>query len=87
MASTVVGNASPTISADAPDADLSGTAIAASSITSTLAGGVSPTGTITYKVFGPQASAPITCTSGGTTVGTSGSQNQTTIMWGFRLRI
>jgi hypothetical protein len=28
-------------------------------------------GTITFKVFGPQASAPTTCTAGGTTVGTA----------------
>src|SRR5581483_10820412 len=28
-------------------------------------------GTITFKVFGPQTSAPSTCTSGGTTVGTA----------------
>ncbi len=31
----------------------------------------SPTGTITFTVFGPQATAPTTCTSGGTTVGTA----------------
>jgi hypothetical protein len=71
MASTVVGSASPTVTAGAPTAALSGSAIAASSITSTLAAGASPTGTVSYKVFGPQASAPTTCTGGGTTVGTS----------------
>ena len=71
MTSTVVGAGSPTITAAGPSAALAGTAIAASSITSSLSSGASPTGTITYKVFGPQASAPTTCTSGGTTVGTS----------------
>ncbi len=36
-----------------------------------LSGGTnSAGGTITLKVFGPQAAAPATCTSGGTTVGT-----------------
>ena len=30
-----------------------------------------PTGTITFTVFGPQSSAPTTCTTGGTTVGTA----------------
>ena len=29
-----------------------------------------PRGTITFKVFGPQTTAPTTCTTGGTTVGT-----------------
>jgi hypothetical protein len=71
MASTFVGSDSPTITAGAPSAALSGAAISASSITSTLAAGASPTGTITYKVFGPQTSPPTTCTIGGTTVGTS----------------
>ena len=35
-------------------------------------GGTGPdaTGTITFTVFGPQATAPTTCTTGGTTVGT-----------------
>ena len=32
-------------------------------------------GTITFTVFGPQASAPTTCTSGGTTVGTGTTVN------------
>jgi hypothetical protein len=73
MASTVVGNATTALTMSSPAAaDLTGTAIAASSIGATLSNGVSsPGGTITYTVFGPQATAPTTCTSGGTTVGTS----------------
>jgi hypothetical protein len=72
MASTAVAKAATTTSASAPSAGLTGTAISASSISATLSGGVSsPAGTITYTVFGPQASAPTTCTSGGTTVGTA----------------
>jgi hypothetical protein len=49
-------------------------AIAAGSISSTLSGGSGPTGTITFKVFGPQSSAPTDC-SGGTTVGTANVNN------------
>src|SRR5436305_1576161 len=46
--------------------------MAASSIGSTLPGATSgASGTVTFTVFGPQASAPSTCTSGGTTVGTA----------------
>jgi hypothetical protein len=47
------------------------TAISASAITATLSSGSSPTGTMTLTVFGPLASAPTTCTSGGLTVGTA----------------
>jgi photosystem II stability/assembly factor-like uncharacterized protein len=71
MTSTVVSGASTTLSASGPGTGEAGSAISASSITSSLSGGSSPTGTITYTVFGPQATAPATCTSGGTTVGTS----------------
>ena len=46
-------------------------AIATSAISSVLASSSGPnaTGTITFKVFGPQATAPTTCTTGGTVVG------------------
>jgi alpha-tubulin suppressor-like RCC1 family protein len=37
----------------------------------TVSGGESPTGTVTFKVFGPQPTAPTSCASGGTTVGTA----------------
>jgi hypothetical protein len=69
----VSGKASDTLSLNVPDNGVHGTAIAASSIISTLASvsGTNASGTITYKVFGPQATAPTICTTGGTTVGTS----------------
>lgn len=69
---TVTGKSSPTLSLTGPGnpgSGTAGTAVAASSITATLAGGNSPTGSISFTVFGPQASAPTTCTSGGTTFG------------------
>ncbi len=68
-----VGKASPTLTADAPATGTVGTAISAASITATLASssGANATAPITFKVFGPQSTAPATCTSGGTTVGTA----------------
>ena len=74
MAETIVAKATPTLSATAPPTGTAGTAIAASSINGAFAassGASSATGTITFTVFGPQASNPSTCTSGGTTVGTA----------------
>ncbi len=71
MTSTVVSNKTTTTVA-APATDATNTAIAASSISSVLSGATSTaTGTITFKVFGPQSTAPTTCTSGGTSVGTA----------------
>ena len=73
MTSTVVAKASPTLSVTAPGTGTAGTAIPAASITSTLASssGTSDTNTITFTVFGPQATAPTTCTTGGTAAGTA----------------
>ena len=71
MSETVVGKASPTVTATGPANGTAGTAIATSSISSALGSGSSPTGTITFKVFGPQSSAPTSCSTGGTTVGTA----------------
>ena len=73
MAETIVtgGKASPTLSMSAPSTGTAGTAISAASLSAGLSGGASPTGTITFKVFGPQPSAPMTCSSGGSTVGTA----------------
>ena len=69
MASMVVKNA-PVATAAAPGTGTVGTAIAASSISSKLSGATSAaTGTLTFEVFGPQASPPTTCTTGGTQVG------------------
>jgi hypothetical protein len=74
MPETVVAKASPTLSVTAPATGKAGSAIAGSSIDGVFggsSGASSATGTITFTVFGPQASAPSTCTSGGTTVGTA----------------
>ena len=69
MPSTVVTNTT-TATATAPGTGTAGTAIAASSISSKLTGAASgATGTITFNVFGPEASPAATCTSGGTQVG------------------
>ena len=72
MTDTVVAKAAPTITATGPGTGTAGTAIATTNISSVLAAssGANATGTITFKVFGPQATAPTTCTTGGTTVGT-----------------
>jgi hypothetical protein len=70
MAETAVGPASPSVSVSAPGAGTAGSVISASSISGSLSGGASPSGTITFKVFGPQATAPTDC-AGGTPVGTA----------------
>ena len=61
----------PSVSTSGPADGVAGSPIAASLISATLTAGSSPTGTITFRVFGPQSSPPSTCTSGGTTVGTA----------------
>ena len=73
MSETVVAMASPTLSVAAPNTGFVNTAISASAITATLSGssGGNDTNTITFTVFGPESSAPTSCTSGGTTVGTA----------------
>jgi hypothetical protein len=71
MSETVVGAASPSVSQSAPPSGTAGSAIAASSISADLSGGSNPSGSITFKVFGPQDSAPSGCSTGGTTVGTA----------------
>lgn len=64
--------ASPALSASAPSSGVTATRIAASSVSGILSGGSSPSGTITFRVFGPQSSPPTSCTSGGARVGTAG---------------
>lgn len=72
LTKTVVGQASPSLgSVSAPGSGMAGSKIGASSISAALTGGASPGGTITFTVFGPLASAPSSCSSGGTTVGTA----------------
>ncbi|MFL5823016.1 MAG: hypothetical protein ACJ764_06205, partial [Solirubrobacteraceae bacterium] len=61
VTATVV--AVPSLSMSAPSSGTAGGPISAS-----LSGGASPSGTVTFKVFGPQASAPSDCSTGGTTV-------------------
>ena len=71
MSETVVGKASPGLSLSAPGTDNAGTAIANTSVSATLSGGVSPSGSITFYVFGPQSSAPTSCPGSGTSLGTA----------------
>jgi hypothetical protein len=68
----VVGKASPTLSVSGPAGGTAGTAISGSAISAALAAssGTNATGTITFKYF-QQSTAPSTCTSGGTTIGTA----------------
>ncbi len=68
-----VGKASPTLTVSAPATATVGSGVAAASITATLASSSGPnaTASITFRVFGPQSTAPTTCASGGTTVGTA----------------
>ena len=71
MSETVVAKSSPTVTATGPASGTAGTAITTANISSALASssGANATGTITFTVFGPQATAPTTCTTGGTAVG------------------
>jgi titin len=59
--------ATTTLSVSAPTSGTAGTAIAASSVAAVLAGGSSPTGIISFSVYGPSATAPSSCqtTTGG----------------------
>jgi len=61
---------SPVLSVSAPGSGMAGVSIGAGSIGSTVSGGSSPTGTVTFKVFGPEPSAPASC-AGGTIVGSA----------------
>ncbi len=59
---------SPTLAASAPTSATAGGAISGSAISATLAGGSAPIGTVTFTVFGPQSSPPVSCASGATAV-------------------
>ncbi len=79
MSETVVAKAAPTVTATGPSNGTIGTAIAATNISSVLAGGTATpavSGTLTFKVFGPQTTAPTTCTSGGDHGGHGHGQRQ-----------
>ena len=65
-------NAATTTTVAAPASGTTNTPITLGSIGSSLSGATGDaTGTITFTVFGPQTTAPTSCTSGGTTVGTA----------------
>ena len=69
---TVVAKNSPSVTVSAPGSGAAGSAITASSISSSLSNGASPTGTVTFYEDGPSASAPASCTGAGwNTVGTA----------------
>ena len=72
MTETVVttAKASPSLSVSAPSSGTVGSLIAASALSGVLSGGASPTGSISFTVFGPQPTAPSSCASGGSPVGT-----------------
>lgn len=61
--------AAPSLAVSAPSTGTVDGTIAASSVAATLSGGANPTGTVTFSVFGPSASPPSSCSSGGTSLG------------------
>jgi small GTP-binding protein len=68
----IVPAACTTLSLSAPGSGTTGTAISPTSITAKLSGATAAaSGTITFRVIGPQSSPPADCTSGGTVVGTA----------------
>jgi hypothetical protein len=72
MVSTVVSVLIPTLTAAAPSAATLGAPISAGSIIARLSGAASNGGgTITFRVLGPQSSAPTACTATGKTIGTA----------------
>lgn len=66
-----VARATPILSATAPSKGLAGHRISASLLSAVLARGSAPTGKITFIVFGPRATAPPSCSSGGTVIGSA----------------
>jgi hypothetical protein len=60
--------ANPALTVSAPSGDVAGTAIPASSLSSGLSSGATPSGQVTFTVFGPQSSAPTVCGGAGTPV-------------------
>ena len=73
MSETIVVKATPTVTATGPSNGSAGTPIGASSISAVIgsSSGANASGTITFTLFGPEASAPATCTSGGTSAGSA----------------
>ena len=62
---------SPTLTVSAPSTGTVGRTLGSSTVGAVLSGGASPVGTITFRVFGPQTTAPNSCASGGTTIGSA----------------
>jgi hypothetical protein len=60
----------PTLTVSAPATSAVGSHIPASQVTAKLTGGSAPIGKVTFEVFGPRSTAPTSCRSGGTSVGT-----------------
>ena len=75
MTKTVVAQATPSVTATGPSTGTVGTAISTSSISSVFANssGSNASGTITFKVFGPQSTAPTNCSAGTTWTGNTAS--------------
>ncbi len=70
MAETVVQT--PALTMSAPSAVGLGTSIAQSALAAVLSGAAGGAGgTVTFRVFGPQAAAPTDCSTGGTSVGSA----------------
>jgi hypothetical protein len=69
----VTGKASPTLTVSAPANLNAGASVTTTQLAATLSAssGTNAHSTITFTVFGPQASPPATCTSGGTVVGSA----------------
>ena len=67
----IVVTASPSVVVSAPATTTPGSTVAVSALAAVLSGGTNPTGTVTFVVFGPQASPPTTCTAGGAVAGTA----------------
>jgi hypothetical protein len=63
--------ANPTVTVSAPTTGTVGRTLDPSTVAAALSMGASPTGTISFRVFGPQFSPPASCASGATIVGSA----------------
>jgi hypothetical protein len=61
--------ATPSLTLTVPGSSLVNAPIAASGVTATLGSGVAPSGSVSFRVFGPQPSPPTSCVSGGSAAG------------------
>jgi prepilin-type N-terminal cleavage/methylation domain-containing protein len=65
------GSANPTLTVSPPSGGTSGVSISGSKISAIVAASNNESAPITYTYFGPQASPPTNCTTGGTVLGTA----------------